>query len=229
MVWFFRAAYGNTLILSLTDASTLARAPQAQQVARVCRSCLKENDPQLLGVLGGYLLSAIRATPALDAVDVWSCYPGARSASQPLEVLASFPRTFRSMIDCGPVLLRHRPCLPRHLTAQGQYDPLGQLSTLQVNPAYDLRGKSVAVLDDYLTYGVCAASAAVLLQAAGATRVACISIGKFGNVTCRYEVQILGDPQQPPVLAECKGRSPLIGQHDRRMHQKFQAILTQYL
>jgi hypothetical protein len=228
-MWFFQAETEDALLLSLSDASTLDRPMAATRVARACRSSLKTGDERLLGVLGGYLLGSIRATVALAEVDVWSCYPGAQRNSLPLEVLASFPRTLSGQSAPEPVLVRHRPAVPRHLTGAGRYDPLLQLATLHVNPAYRLQGRFVAVLDDYLTYGVCAASTIALLRAAGASRVACISIGKFGNVTCGYDVSVESNPYQPGVRALCQGRSPLPSRYDWDAQGAFCAFLAEYL
>ena len=73
------------------------------------------------------------------------------------------------------------------------------------------------------------ASAIALLQAAGASRIACVSMGKFGDVTCTYDLQVLGDPYQSSVEVLCNGRAPLVGRADPAAHDTFRSVLAQYL
>jgi glutamine phosphoribosylpyrophosphate amidotransferase len=78
-------------------------------------------------------------------------------------------------------------------------DPRSQLDTIHLNPEYrdKLAGKTVVIMDDYLTRGVSFGVSASLLQKAGAAKMIGVSMGKFGNASNVYSIEIQGDPFAP--------------------------------
>ncbi len=229
-MWFFRHEREDVTMLSLFDASTYARPVAATTVARACRSCLKDDNLLLLAPLASYLFAAIRSTPGLQDVALWSYYPAAQSHNRETElgnVFASLPRTYYGCQDRGPLLLRTHPTAARHLAWGDRDQLLPELRTLRVNAAYEVAGKTVAVIDDYLTYGVSAASAIARLQIAGAAHVTFLSLGKFGDVTKRYDL-----PGMKPTAGLHSRRSvcaPLDGSYDPDAHLRFSRTLARYL
>jgi hypothetical protein len=68
-----------------------------------------------------------------------------------------------------------------------------------VNPFYKgkIIGRHVVVLDDCTTYGVSFGVAAAFLRKAGAAKVSCVALGKFGDQVRYYEIEIDDDPYGP--------------------------------
>jgi len=81
-----------------------------------------------------------------------------------------------NMTDCSQALERVKE--HEKLAMGGDRSIASHTSTMRVNPAFDLRGKKVIVLDDVTTSGNSLLASARILKEAGAERVAAIAIGK---------------------------------------------------
>jgi len=212
-------------VYALTDAGTLFRPAAEVRRLRQCRACLKEGDPVLAAAIEQYFVNAVQATPALAEIDLWSWYPGASGSDrmQRFAALASFGRA-----EHGAVLVRHSPARPRHLCNRARCDPSGQLRTVHLHPHVVVRDRTVAVVDDYLTYGVSFGAAAALLLHAGARAVHCLAMGKYGRSAQRYDIVVRSDPYRPLQRFSCHGSRPMQGTYVPAAQQAFHDFLVDY-
>lgn len=206
--WFFECAAASTTIRVLTNANTTyATNADIAELATSLKVYLK-TEHHLRSGLQLHLLSSIYKTPDLcikGAVDVWGYYPSSSSNNDDAELMAGITHRVRQPLKVlaakagQPLLLRHKPSAKRHVGGGDRTDPTDQLRTLHLNPAYKtkLKGKTVAVLDDFTTYGCSFGVTCALLERAGAKRVHCIAIGKYGNQLRSYPIAITGDPFAP--------------------------------
>ena len=190
------------------------------------RNRLKSGAAHLAKGFMLHFLSSVYSTEPLNNVDLWSFYPASDSSNSEQEVMASFCRearvTFRQR-SRGPLFIRHKPSPKRHMGSSDRTDPTSQVTTIHLNPEYRSRldGKTVAVLDDYLTYGVSFGVAAAFLKAAGAARVIGVALGKFGSCANCYDITIDDDPFSPVKNCTNNGYIHMDGQIDPDAQSSF--------
>lgn len=228
--WYYQHHSDGFSVYALTNAGTLGvqlDAP-ARNLIDGLRNCLKQGDPKRKLAFQVHLLSSLYATEGFRGVDIWSYYPGSTSSNQGDEVMAGFcelARTAYGPRTKGPLFIRHTPCASRHQqrAEDDRTDPTLQVQTVHLNPAYraKLKGATVAVLDDFLTHGVSFGVAAALLQAAGAKKVICVAMGKFGRKARDYPLQIKGDPFLPVLDYHYAGCTTPVGAHTDQAQLEF--------
>ena len=96
--------------------------------------------------------------------------------SQALQKMAKKLCQELNMTDCSQALERVKE--HEKLAMGGDRSIESHMSTMRVNPEYDIKGKKVIVLDDVTTSGNSLLASARILKEAGAERVAAIAIGK---------------------------------------------------
>lgn len=140
---------------------------------------------------------------------VWGVYPSSNSNNGDNEVLSDFVHRLRTTVSRVryakrgiPLFYRHTPSVKRSAGgAVNREDPTGQITTIHINPFYKdkgrLVGKHVVIVDDCTTFGVSFGVASAFLKKAGAKKVTCIALGKFGNKTGRYHITLKSDPFSP--------------------------------
>lgn len=203
--WYFTYASPDFEAYALTNAGTYRETdPDIVALAADLREHLKFGDRIAPGVLL-HLLSSVYATDSIFGAEIWGYYPGSESQNDDTELMALLTRLVREPLNRRsakrgqPLLVRHLPAQKRHLVGGDRADPTGQLVTLHLNPAYrgKIKGKVVAIVDDFLTYGCSFGVAAALLRAAGAKKVIAIAMGKFGHRAALYDIEVTGDPFAP--------------------------------
>ena len=211
--WHFRYESPFQDVFAVTKAGTKTES-EADFLGLIenLRRCLKDGDkthhkPFLL-----HFLSSLYATEAFREVDVWGYYPSSNSANDGSEVMAQFcehARTIFKKRSDGPLLIRHKAVGKRHLGSGDRLDTSDQLDSIHLNPAYErkIKGKTVAILDDYLTYGVSFGVSAALLKKAGAKKVLCVAMGKYGDCAHLFDIEITDKSVYAPLNA-CKVKAP---------------------
>jgi len=177
-------------IRSVIDGNGAGDAKIKQAIINV----LKERKDQRIGSLHSmkefillYFLSSLYLDGLYLDVDWWTTYPGHKAGSG--------NPGFDDFFELSAKLFRDqykRDLLVRYATApdsagartKGQaltFDV--QVNTVCVNVEYQhsLQGKRVLVVDDFCTGGSSFECARNLLLRAGAKKVYCVSIGKYGN------------------------------------------------
>ncbi|MFZ9937898.1 MAG: phosphoribosyltransferase [Luteolibacter sp.] len=204
--WHF-VSHGEFLdVYALTNAGTHSETDEriAGLINRL-RKYLKDRVPGFKSGITLHLLSSIYATPIFEEVELWSYYPSSASDNSGEEVMGELCRRAREIYKkrlSDPVFLRHTASPKRHIVGGDRNDPTSQLVSVHLNPVYrdKIRGKVVAVLDDYLTRGVSFGVSSSLLMAAGAKKVVAVAVGKFGDCSNRYEIDLSGRDVFSPLL-----------------------------
>lgn len=204
--WYF-VSQGDFLdVYALTNAGTHAETDSkiAGLITRLKRF-LKDGIPGFKSGITLHLLSSLYATPAFETVDLWSYYPSSASDNSGNEIMAELCRRARETYKkrlYKPLFLRHTASPQRHVVGGDRDDPTSQLISVHLNPEYrgKIRGKVVAVFDDYLNRGVSFGVSSSLLMAAGAEKVIAIAVGKFGNCSNRYEIDLSGRDLYRPLI-----------------------------
>lgn len=227
--WYFSASAQDFEVYSLTNAGTISEndAGMLRLVNRL-RGCLKAGDKTNLEAFKIHFVSSLYATPVFENVDLWGFYPGSKSPTDENGVMAQFCRLARTTFkkrSKGPLFLRHSSASKRHEQRGGdRIDPSEQIASIHLNPEYSgkIRGKIVCVVDDYLTYGCSFGVAEALLKKAGARKVICVSLGKFGNQARLYQIN-LGDqdPFSPIVETVPVATTYLDGSTTRQAQLEF--------
>jgi hypothetical protein len=203
--WYFRHEDDFLRVYALTNAGTIKETDRdiIRLVTRL-RECLKAGNMAYSMGFKLHLFASLSRTPIFRDASIWAHYPSSNSKNSKSEPMWEFAELARETFKCltnGPLLLRHKPSPKRHTGGGDRNDPTSQLATVHLNPSYRDRipGSTVIVLDDYLTYGVSFGVSAALLKRAGAQRVACVAMGKFGDTANDYSITIHDDDVFAPL------------------------------
>lgn len=146
-----------------------------------------------------YLLATIYLDELHDEVNTWCMIPPSGGQAH-RKLLADFVQNSTKLFKAnfvGDLLVRHRPAKKAAYARSSGEDPgfLNQANTLHLNQARKkaVEGKHVLVIDDFCTRGHSFECARHLLLRGGATKVTCVSVGRYGT---RYEVQVARDGLQ---------------------------------
>lgn len=226
--WYFIHTGDFMTVYALTSAGTKFEADATMvKLVNALRGCLKNGSEEYHKGFVLHFLSSIYATDAFKEVDVWGYYPSSASSNDESEVMADFCTLARETYkhrSHGPLFIRHTASAKRHMVGGDRTDCTSQLASVHLNPSYRgrLEGKTVAVLDDYLTYGVSFGVASALLKKAGAARVLAVSMGKFGDCAKNYAIRIQDDDVYSPLKKfSTKVIGDLSGDYTREAQTKF--------
>jgi len=215
--WYFHWETENMEVFSLINAGTIGELDSGIiKLKEKLKSCLKDGKIQNRNEFIAYLLSSLYATNSIRLVDVWGWYPSSVIRNEDNEVMKEFCRLARTTFGRktkGPLFVRHQAASKRHFQKDNRMDPTEQIQTVHINPAYRdlLKGKTVAVLDDYLTYGLSFGVASAMLFTAGVNKVIGIAMGKFGHCAQMYNIQIDDDVYSPIHNFRIGGRGEMLG------------------
>ena len=204
--WHFVSHAEFLDVYALTNAGTHSeRDEKISALIDRLKRYLKDGVPGFKSGITLHLLSSIYATPIFEEVGLWSYYPSSASDNSGDEVMAELCSCARELYKkrySEPVFLRHKASPKRHIEGGDRNNPTSQLDTVHLNPFYreKIRGKVVAVLDDYLTRGVSFGVSSSLLMAAGAKKVVAVAVGKFGDCSNRYKIDLGGRDVFIPLL-----------------------------
>lgn len=132
-----------------------------------------------------HLLGSIYGEGLYREADTWTTYPGSRGASPAAlnPVLKRAATMFRERY-VEDLLIRHRHSVDSGATrfGGGTFDFLNQANTIHLNRDHldRVQDKSVLVIDDFETRGFSMECARNILLEAGAYKVICVSVGKYG-------------------------------------------------
>lgn len=205
--WWFNADDLDYGIRALADLSGYGKGITQQIFARKVTGTVKQGG----GSLNALLVVTARSL-LIDGVGdqsnlMWGVYPSSSSTNDDSEVLSDFTHRLRTTVSRvrlarkdAPLFIRHTHSVKRS-SGQGldRIDPSNQIETIHLNPAYrkNVGGRNVIVLDDCTTYGTSFGVAAAFLRKAGAASCTGVALGKFGNQSHYYDIDINSDPFRP--------------------------------
>ena len=197
--WYYQYESENFCIYSMTNAGDKNNIDEMSSVKQKLRTHLKDGDHRYEDVFKTILVSSLLKTPAAREVDYWAYYPASNKKDPEDEIISDYANRARYDFGCRsqhkyPLLIRHQNSIKRHLSGSQRENPHGQLSTIHIHPWYKdrLQNKIVAVVDDFTTYGTSFGVANALFKAARAKKVLCFAMGKFGNCTKIYQINMNG-------------------------------------
>lgn len=205
--WWYEANEPLYRIRALADLSSYYMPVTQQEFAGKVKNTVKQGG----GCINALLVVAARSL-LFDGVGtqeklMWGVYPSSSSANDDSETLSDFTHRLRTTVSRvrlvrrgEPLFIRHTPS-PKRSTGQSddRVNPKEQIETIHLNPAYrkNLKGRNVIVVDDCTTYGTSFGVAAAFLRKAGAASSTCVALGKFGNQSRYYDIDINTDPFKP--------------------------------
>lgn len=187
--------------MALADVNVLKRAGIQDNLVEMLKD---REEPQvgqmsLREFVALHLTASIYAEGLQNITDMWTIMP-----SHDGQRVSKMGQLF----DLTAKLFRDRytnDLLQRHTLAQHSHDArtqhgldgaiANQIDTLLINPvlAEKVHGKTVLIIDDFLTMGVTTGVGQVLLRMSGAADVVTVAVGKFG-----YRTMVLGRPAGEP-------------------------------
>lgn len=187
--------------MALADVNVLKRAGIQGNLVEMLKD---RGEPQvglmpLREFVALQLTASIYAEGLQNTTDVWTVMPShdGQRVSKMGQLFDLTAKLFRDRYT-NDLLQRHAPAQHSY-EARSQHGLDGaianQINTLLLNPALveKIYGKTVLIIDDFLTMGVTTGVGQVLLRMGGAADVITIGVGKFGHRTT-----VLGRPSGDP-------------------------------
>ena len=163
------------------------------EVRDLAKAVLKRESPQFRDFFLYHLLMSLHLSGSTQGIDLWTTYPGHDLGSTGHAVIQRFLVANSSQFHdtALPLFVRHAQAassrsVRNQSRAQGSVTETPkfatQVATCHLSPTYKGRvaGKNILVVDDFTTSAYSFELARNLLFAAGANRVLCVAIGKFG-------------------------------------------------
>lgn len=148
-----------------------------------------------------HLVGSIYGDRFYREVDIWTVYPGSKGGTNkalgPYATLLA--RLFRDRyIDNIFTRYTHSVDSGEARRQGTQVDFLNQVNTMCLNSEHQARiqGKTIVVVDDFITRGYSCECARNLLFEGGASSVICVNIGKYG-VAPQVATRLLNNPWNP--------------------------------
>lgn len=218
--WFSSVAQSFYSVKALINLSGYGQTMTQQIFARKVTNAVKTGGDRLKALLVATTRSLL--VEGFDGLNdqFWGVYPSSGSSNNDSEVLSDFTHRLRTTVSRVqvarkgvPLFIRHKRSPKRSFREGGlRTDPTSQIETIHLNPAYrkTIRGRNVIVVDDCTTYGVSIGVAAAFLRVAGAKSTVGVALGKFGNQSRFYNIEISSDPFKPIVPGSWESRSSLL-------------------
>lgn len=175
----------KTTVYALTSANNYGATETESQLIDIFRNTLKQGNRQYFSAVLFYLLSSIMENPNLRGTNLWGIMPSSgTNFNQEMLEIKDHCRYLTGNRFKDPIFIRHTQTNKSHQTNKTQRLFIGakkHLDTIEINPKYKqkIKGKTVCILDDYVTNGISFEALRNLLEAAGAKRIFFIAIGRF--------------------------------------------------
>lgn len=204
--WWFTADMAGYNARTLVDLSGYGMSVAQQEFGEMVKNTVKHGGASLPALLVVTARSMLVEGLSAQSRLIWGVYPGSSSANNDTEPLSDFThrlRTATSRVRMAkrdvPLFIRHAHAPKRSWGRGSRTDPMQEITTLHLNPAYrgKVAGRNAIVLDDCTTYGMSFGVAAAFLRRAGAESVTCIALGKFGKRFQHWDITINDDPFAP--------------------------------
>ena len=226
--WYYSYQSKAFSIYSMTNAGDHNSISEMKPIVSKLRNHLKCGDNTDKVIFNLLFISSLLKTPPCENIDYWAYYPSSSIKQKQDEIISSYAEIARASLSCKaqhphPIFVRHKAVQPRHSAGSSdRINPIDQVQSIHIHNHYEgkLKDKTVAVVDDFTTYGTSFGVAEALLKKAGAKNVICFALGKFGNTTHKYEINANRINPFKPIEIECLYSSERI----TNAHTKHQAL-----
>lgn len=206
--WFFKLTIDEkTDLYALTSANNNSATQDESKVIDGFRDFLKKGNRNYYEALFFYFISSVMQSDDLRKIDIWGIMPSSGSSLNPdMFEIKERARYLTARRAKEPLFIRHTPVQKSHYTSSDERMRIGaskHLDSIHINPDYKskLRGKTICILDDYVTYGSSFEALRNLLLKAGAEKVIFVAIGRFkkgyNGIYQKENYEISGDIFSP--------------------------------
>ncbi|YCA46022.1 phosphoribosyltransferase (plasmid) [Bacillus sp. JZ8] len=223
--WFYEARINEKAkVYSLTRANTFGVSETEAEMVNGFRNYLKHGNKAYYKVLLYHFIASISNNEEFNNVDIWAIMPS--SGTEPNKDLTAFKEYARFLTNKrmkDPLFLRHKAITKSHKIANRQERLYCKrhFPSIIINPYYKgkLKGKTICILDDYLTNGTSFETLRNLLEYEKVKKIIFVSLGRFlrrddtkyfrqdynikGNVYEEgYEFELVSTQKMPSVVNE---------------------------
>lgn len=204
--WYYKLQVDDsTQVLALTSANTknFTVTSEEKEILEGFSSLLKQGNRRYFNSLYFHLISGVMKDSDLRNVDIWSVFP--TSTGRPnneIEEIKERCRYLTGKRNNQPIFIRHTVVDKSHFTHHDKRLEVGcakHFNSVMLNPNYKkkIKGKTICIIDDFLTNGISFETARNLLLKAGAAKVILLALGRFKRGTYgiyqKEEYDINGD------------------------------------
>lgn len=204
--WFYSLKISEkSELISLMSANSFGSQidEREKNVLDQFQEVMKRGSEVYKDALTFHLISGMMQYEELYNIDYWAAMPS--SGTEPSEVLVEFKDRCRYLTGkkiSKPLLIRYKKIKKSHSLPREERIKLGAsrlFDSVKVNPYFKgkLKGKTICIIDDYVTNGATTEMARNLLEKTGVKKIIFISLGrylKYNGVTYQKEdYQITGD------------------------------------
>ncbi|GAB6152930.1 hypothetical protein JCM17380_16800 [Desulfosporosinus burensis] len=216
--WYYNADLGDsTHVLSLYSANTYIGSHTKEEKALVAgfQSLLKEGDKRYYEVLLYHFLAGIANNDEFREVQDWAIFPS--SGTELNKDMLQFKERARIVMNgrkAAPLFIRHTPTRKSRGMEKTERIPCDRhFDTVILNESYKgkLKGRTVCVLDDFLTNGTSFETARNLLLTQNVKKIIFVSVGRFGTNYFAQYYKINGDVFSPGYSYELLKRLSIVG------------------
>jgi hypothetical protein len=201
--WYYSLEIDEkTKVLSLTSANTYGNhSKEETELVDGFKQALKHGGKQYFKVLLYHFLSAIANNEEFREVQDWAVFPS--SGIDLNQDMVEFKERARYLMRgrrTDPLFIRHTATTKSHTMSKSiRLSCNRHFDTIKLNDVYKgkLRGRTICVLDDYLTHGTSFETARNLLLSQGVKKMIFVSLGRFGKEYNIQNYKIGGDVCNP--------------------------------
>ncbi|OJG83688.1 hypothetical protein RV14_GL000922 [Enterococcus ratti] len=184
--WYYELDLDDkSTVYALTAANNKDAQENESVMINRFRNLLKSGDRTYFEALFFHLISGIMKSDELRQISIWGIMPSSGLAlNEDMLEIKERCRYLTNVKNKNPLLTRHTAVEKSRTTEHGRRLEIGakkHLDSIKLNPVYKgkLEGKTVCILDDYLTNGSSFEAVRNLLMKAGAEKVYFVAFGRF--------------------------------------------------
>ena len=193
------------VVTSIFNANTLGNyvSNDEKEIRDIFNKVLKKNNKRGFTELYYHIISEILKNPVYKSVDLWGVFPSSKEGNENefMEYIKDRIRLINGKRITNNVFVRYSD-MPAKKDSQSNrliFKSSKDFETLEINPNLtknpknNIKGKTICIVDDYITNGYSAEAAKHILLNAGAKKVIFLSIGKYGSRYFNTNYQLISD------------------------------------
>lgn len=235
--WYFQMQVDEkTSILALTSANTLNYnvKKSEKEVLEGFNNSLKSGDRKWFNTLFFHLISGVMKEKTLRDTDIWGVFPTSSGrTNEEVEELKERCRYLTGKKMKEPLFIRHKPVKPSRETMHSKRLEDGckkHFDSIIINPYYNnkLKGKTICVIDDYVTNGTSFETVRNLLISAGAEKIILLALGRYRKgafgIYQKEEYEIKMDITKPGYGYLLKEKGNITGAYNENARKEVENI-----
>ncbi|WP_342488520.1 phosphoribosyltransferase [Cytobacillus sp. FSL W7-1323] len=225
--WYYKLQVDkSTQVLALTSANTknYSVTSEEKEILEGFSNLLKQGDRKYFNSLYFHLISGVMKDSDLRNVDIWGVFPTSNGDNNnEIEEIKERCRYLTGKRNNKPIFIRHTVVDKSHYTHHDNRLKIGcskHFNSIMLNPFYTkkIKGKTICIIDDFLTNGISFETARNLLLNAGAAKVILLALGRFRRgshgIYQKEEYTITGNVYTKEYDFEITSRENCIGEYN---------------